>query len=65
MATKSETEEDQLVENIIIAADHGRKDLVTTLLESGADPNTVDEVGTSALHNAAKRGHWHIARLLP
>ncbi|KAJ5449736.1 uncharacterized protein N7458_006185 [Penicillium daleae] len=64
MATKSKPEEDQPVENIIIAADHGRLDLVTTLLESGADPNTVDEVGTSALHNAAKRGHWHIARLL-
>lgn len=64
MATKSKTEDDQPVENIIIAADHGRLDLVTTLLESRADPNTVDEVGTSALHNAAKRGHWHIARLL-
>ncbi|OOQ87359.1 hypothetical protein PEBR_17157 [Penicillium brasilianum] len=52
------------VENIIIAADHGRLDVVTKLLESGVDPNTVDEIGTSALHNAAKRGHWHIARLL-
>ncbi|KAJ5958915.1 uncharacterized protein N7479_006065 [Penicillium vulpinum] len=51
-------------ENIIVAADHGRLDVVTALLENGADPNIVDEVGTSALHNAAKQGHWQIARLL-
>ncbi|KAF3403683.1 Ankyrin-3 [Penicillium rolfsii] len=56
--------QDQAVENILIAADHGRLDLVTKFLEGGADPNTVDEIGISALHNAAKRGHWHIARLL-
>ncbi|KAJ5682577.1 hypothetical protein N7462_005742 [Penicillium macrosclerotiorum] len=56
--------EDQPEANIIVAADHGRLDLVTTLLEGVIDPNTVDEVGTSALHNAANKGHWHIARLL-
>ncbi|OQE26034.1 hypothetical protein PENFLA_c007G09449 [Penicillium flavigenum] len=65
MAEKSKSAEDQIPEkNIIVAADHGRLDLVTVLLEGGADPNTVDEVGTSALHNAAKGGHWDIARLL-
>jgi ankyrin repeat protein len=62
--TKNDQSQDQAVGNIIIAADHGRLDIVTKLLEGGIDPNTVDEIGTSALHNAAKRGHWHIARLL-
>ncbi|CAI7618280.1 unnamed protein product [Penicillium palitans] len=64
MAEKSKGKDPQTSENIIEAADHGRLDLVTALLEGGADPNTVDEVGTSPLHNAAKSGHWHIARLL-
>lgn len=64
MAEKSKSKDPQTSENIIVAADHGRLDLVTALLEGGADPNTVDEVGTSPLHNAAKSGHWHIARLL-
>jgi ankyrin repeat protein len=64
MTRNSKNNQDQSVKNIIIAADHGRLDLVTKLLEGGADPNTVDEIGTSALHNAARRGHWDIARLL-
>ncbi|CAI7653568.1 unnamed protein product [Penicillium discolor] len=64
MAEKSKSKESETPENIIVAADHGRLDLVTALLEGGADPNTVDEIGTSPLHNAAKGGHWHIARLL-
>ncbi|KAJ5273683.1 hypothetical protein N7478_008808 [Penicillium angulare] len=51
-------------EDIIVAADQGRFDLVTKLLENGADPNTVNDIGTSALHNAAKGGHWDISRLL-
>lgn len=64
MAEKSKSKEPQPPENIIVAAEHGRLDLVRALLEGGADPNTVDEVGTSPLHNAAKGGHWDIARLL-
>ncbi|KAJ5358618.1 uncharacterized protein N7496_011031 [Penicillium cataractarum] len=64
MAEASKDNQDEPVENIIVAADNGRLDLVTKLLEGGADPNTVDEIGNSALHNAAKKGHWHIARLL-
>ncbi|KAK4870063.1 hypothetical protein LT330_005117 [Penicillium expansum] len=64
MAENSKSKEPEPTENIIIAADHGRLDLVKALLEGGADPDTVDEIGTSALHNAAKNGHWDIARLL-
>jgi ankyrin repeat protein len=64
MAAESESAEYQPAENIIAAADHGRLDLVTALLDSGVDANTVDEIGTSAPHNAARRGNWHIARLL-
>ncbi|KAJ5533895.1 hypothetical protein N7527_000149 [Penicillium freii] len=64
MAGKSKSKEPQTSENIIVAAGYGQLDLVTALLEGGADPNTVDEIGTSPLHNAAKGGHWHIARLL-
>lgn len=44
----------EITETIVVAADHGRLDLVTALLERGEDPNTVNEIGTSALHNAAK-----------
>jgi ankyrin repeat protein len=64
MGADSKSTEYDTPENIIVAAEHGRLDLVTVLLEGGADPNTVDDIGTSALHNAAKGGHWHIARLL-
>lgn len=64
MAEKLKNGGDGPLGDIIIAADKGQLDIVTALLESGIDPNTVDEIGTSALHNAAKRGHWHIARLL-
>ncbi|CAI7646975.1 unnamed protein product [Penicillium glandicola] len=64
MAEKSKSDKSDNPESIIVAAGHGQLDRVTALLEGGADPNTVDEIGTSALHNAAKEGHWHIVRLL-
>ncbi|KAK9860113.1 Ankyrin repeat-containing domain [Penicillium brevicompactum] len=62
--TTSKSKDSESVNNIILAADQDQLDLVTVLLDQGVDPNTVDEIGTSALHNAAKQGHWEIARLL-
>ncbi|KAJ6010751.1 hypothetical protein N7451_002163 [Penicillium sp. IBT 35674x] len=64
MADKSKSGEDILLEDIIIAADKGQLGVVTALLEKGIDPNTIDEVGDTALHKAAKKGRWDIARLL-
>ncbi|KAJ5540883.1 hypothetical protein N7494_005959 [Penicillium frequentans] len=64
MADKSKSGKDNSFEDIITAADKGQLDVVTALLEEGIDPNTVDEVGDTALHNAAKKGHWDIARIL-
>ncbi|KAJ5385763.1 hypothetical protein N7509_008304 [Penicillium cosmopolitanum] len=64
MTETSKNENCQINETIVIAAEIGRLDLVTALLENGEDPNTVDETGTSALHNAVKGGYWDVARLL-
>lgn len=64
MTGKSDNKKYKEPEDIITAAHYGQLDLVKAHLEDGIDPNTVDEIGTSALHNAAKGGHWDIARLL-
>ena len=34
------------------------------LLESGADPQAVDDEGATALHLSAAAGHWEITQLL-
>ena len=64
MTETSKDETYQMPETIVLAAKIGRLDLVKGLLEKGEDPNTVDEIGASALHNAAREGHWDVARLL-
>lgn len=64
MTGKSNNSKYKEPEDIITAAHYGQLDLVKAYLEDGIDPNTVDEIGTSALHNAAKGGHWDMARLL-
>lgn len=46
------------------AAARGRIETIKVLLESGADPNEVDQCGIGPLHFAAEKGHWDIARLL-
>ncbi|OOQ83264.1 hypothetical protein PEBR_35215 [Penicillium brasilianum] len=46
------------------AASRGRHETIKVLLESGADPDEVDERGWGPLHFAADKGHWNIARLL-
>jgi hypothetical protein len=46
------------------AASRGRLEPIKVLLESGANPDQVDERGWGPLHFAADKGHWNIARLL-
>jgi ankyrin repeat protein len=46
------------------AAERGRIETIKVPLESGADPNEVDQCGMGPLHFAAEEGHWNIARLL-
>ncbi|KAJ5732902.1 hypothetical protein N7533_013349 [Penicillium manginii] len=64
MASDPKAEGFEITETIVVAAARGRLDLVAVLLERGEDPNTVNDIGTSALHSAAKRNYWDIARLL-
>jgi ankyrin repeat protein len=46
------------------AAARGRIETIKVLIESGANPNEVDQCGMGPLHFAAEKGHWNIARLL-
>nr|XP_019964399.1 PREDICTED: KN motif and ankyrin repeat domain-containing protein 4-like [Paralichthys olivaceus] len=47
-----------------LAVRHGRVVMVRLLLSCGADTNSQDSQGTTALMFASERGHTHIARLL-
>lgn len=49
---------------LIWAAEMGSTDCVRELLSAGADPNTFESDGWSALHWAARNGHARVARLL-
>ncbi len=49
---------------IIRAANHGKIDLVQTLLGEGADVNAANEDGNTALMMAASSGHIDVARAL-
>ncbi|KAK4992632.1 hypothetical protein LTR50_000966 [Elasticomyces elasticus] len=46
------------------AAQKGQKTTVELLLHRGADPNSTDRVGFTALHAAVKGQHAHIVKLL-
>jgi len=48
---------------LILAAEHGHVEVVTLLLDSGADPNITTPLG-SALHMAAFRGETDLVKLL-
>lgn len=49
---------------ILIASQYGQGWLVDELLERGADVNIKDKHGNTALHEAAKMGHFEICRKL-
>lgn len=46
------------------AAYNGNKKVVQILLDKGAEPNVVDQVGWTPLHEAAFRGYKEVAQLL-
>ena len=48
----------------MLAVSHGRQDMVKTLLEAGADINSQDEDGSTALMCASEHGHVEIVKLL-
>ncbi|XP_019881677.2 KN motif and ankyrin repeat domain-containing protein 2 isoform X2 [Aethina tumida] len=47
---------------LMLAVSHGRLDMVTMLLEAGADINIQDEDGSTALMCAAEHGHIEIVK---
>ncbi|XP_022660119.1 uncharacterized protein LOC111249912 isoform X6 [Varroa destructor] len=49
---------------LMLAASHGRADMVKALLETGADPNTQDNDGSTALMCAAEHGYIDVVRML-
>ena len=48
----------------MLAASHGRCDMVELLLESGADVNARDEDGSTALMCACEHGYIEIVQML-
>jgi ankyrin repeat protein len=51
-------------EDLGLAAAKGQFDEVKRLLDAGADPNWLDELGWTALHHAVDARHIGVARLL-
>ena len=49
---------------LMLAASHGRLDMVQLLVEAGADVNIRDEDGSTALMCSAEHGHAHIVKYL-
>lgn len=48
----------------MLAVSHGRVAMVKLLLSCGADVNSQDREGSTALMCASEHGHTHIVRLL-
>ena len=53
-----------LVTALAVACRHGHKELVRLLLENGADPNMVNDVGIAPLHLVCLLGYTEIAEML-
>lgn len=49
---------------LLKAAELGETEVVREMLADGVDPNTVDNLGMSSLHRAAKTGNMEIVQLL-
>lgn len=49
---------------LVRVAEKGDEAEVRTLLDGGACPNLADDLGITALHGAAKKGHLQVAALL-
>lgn len=49
---------------LMLAAIHGQLGVCNALLDAGADPDLVDELGRTARDLASERGHYSIAALL-
>ncbi|KAG0412004.1 hypothetical protein HPB47_010864 [Ixodes persulcatus] len=49
---------------LMIASSVGHADIVSSLLERGAQVNAVNQTGHTSLHYAASKGHLEVARLL-
>ena len=48
----------------MLAVSHGRQDMVKMLLETGAEVNSQDEDGSTALMCASEHGHADIVKML-
>ncbi|HCE59560.1 MAG TPA: ankyrin repeat domain-containing protein, partial [Wolbachia sp.] len=57
MPTKKELE-------LLDAAESGKLELVSQLIEQGIDIKAKDVLGYTSLHNAAKNGHLEVVKLL-
>ena len=53
-----------LMTALAVACRHGHKELVRLLLENGADPNMVNDVGIAPLHLVCLLGYTEIAEML-
>lgn len=49
---------------LLLAACHGRLEVVCSLLEAGADKDATTQEGETALHSAARNGHFKVVQAL-
>lgn len=64
LAGESRADRDPAENEFLAAAFRGRLETVKTLLDKGADPNSADDIGQTALMGAARNGHVETVSLL-